>query len=766
MPLRPTTNTTNRNHLNPPKPTRDDGRFVDDDGDKIMVAAEIRWYNVFGFGVCPDTSDPKLAKMSVAKIPTMWEVEVFTLSTRVWKSVYMDVSFKSFHFAYGHVFVNGVIFFGAYHLDHGFRSDFVISFDFKCEKFGEVCLPERLVPTPILEVTKVNESLGLLEYYTEGDVTVFGLWTRNDGANKTFSKIYTFKILSFIKMVDGKVSRLSCRSIIFGPIVLAYDGILVFVVPPAVAAAHTTWVKGQKEVVVLMLLTMDIDIQRNLAHLGAYGKNEKNKPHKAAKEGHGKEKSKMGYAPKNAPFSPKPKTSLPPNKDNHAKEAICHQCGEIRHWRRNCPVYLAELMKKKKLFQGASTFGIFTIELYSFPTKSWIYDTCYGTHICITTQGLRGSEKLKQGALSLIPKGIMGYSFYSPFENKVFIARNTKFFKNDLIHLKSSGSVKDFELIQEEDTNPSLNTSLDHKKDDQEIDKPQSDINPIQKSFRTHHAPYRMCLYIDAEEHELRDLSELANYKAALLDLEYKKWLDVINVEMQSMKDNDVWVLVELPPNARTVGSKWLFKKKQTWMVLILSTLAPSLRIRLVDLNPTTAKNAWTYITGIFQDNKRPRAMALKAELRNLKPGDLSIDGYFQKIESIVSVLNGIGSPLSNDDVVTFALEGLPSTYETISTCIVCQEPFPDLKMVRSLLTTHEIRLQSRVQNPLVDATSTSPMVLLAKSNTSARRGPSLERVNNLCWSFAKGSCRFGDACKYIHNGFHGKFTLFTRVGI
>nr|GEX41506.1 retrotransposon protein, putative, Ty1-copia subclass [Tanacetum cinerariifolium] len=28
------------------------------------------------------------------------------------------------------------------------------------------------------------------------------------------------------------------------------------------------------------------------------------------------------------------------------------------------------------------------------------------------------------------------------------------------------------------------------------------------------------------------------------------------------MKDNDVWVLVEFPPNARTVGSKWLFKKK------------------------------------------------------------------------------------------------------------------------------------------------------------------------------------------------------------
>ncbi|GJU75270.1 retrotransposon protein, putative, ty1-copia subclass [Tanacetum coccineum] len=58
------------------------------------------------------------------------------------------------------------------------------------------------------------------------------------------------------------------------------------------------------------------------------------------------------------------------------------------------------------------------------------------------------------------------------------------------------------------------------------------------------------------------DLGEPANYRAALLDPESKKWLDAMNVEMQSMKDNDVWVLVELPPNARTIGSKWLFKKK------------------------------------------------------------------------------------------------------------------------------------------------------------------------------------------------------------
>nr|GEU68802.1 zinc finger, CCHC-type [Tanacetum cinerariifolium] len=41
-------------------------------------------------------------------------------------------------------------------------------------------------------------------------------------------------------------------------------------VPPTAAAAYGAWVKGQKEVDVLLLLTMDLDIQWNLTHLGAY----------------------------------------------------------------------------------------------------------------------------------------------------------------------------------------------------------------------------------------------------------------------------------------------------------------------------------------------------------------------------------------------------------------------------------------------------------------------------------------------------------------
>nr|GEV43434.1 hypothetical protein [Tanacetum cinerariifolium] len=177
------------------------------------------------------------------------------------------------------------------------------------------------------------------------------------------------------------------------------------------------------------------------------------------------------------------------------------------------------------------------------------------------------------------PKETMGYSFYNPSENNVFIAQNAEYFENDLIDRKASGSVEDLELIQEEDTNPSLNTSLDHEEDDQEINEPQSDINPNRKSSRTRRASDRMCLYIDAKEHELGDLGDPASYKAALLDLESKKWLDAMNVEMQSMKyiDTDMDGAVSIF-KARLVAKGFT----QTYKVDYEETFSPVADIRAI----------------------------------------------------------------------------------------------------------------------------------------------------------------------------------------
>ncbi|GJR17398.1 retrotransposon protein, putative, ty1-copia subclass [Tanacetum coccineum] len=136
-------------------------------------------------------------------------------------------------------------------------------------------------------------------------------------------------------------------------------------------------------------------------------------------------------------------------------------------------------------------------------------------------------DKLEPRSIKCIfvgyPKETMGYSFYYPPENKVLVARNAEFLENSLITQEASRSLEDLEIIQEEDTHPSMDTSLNHEEDDLEINEPQSDINPIRRSTRTRRPTDRLCLYIDAEEHELGDLGEPANYKAALLDPESDK---------------------------------------------------------------------------------------------------------------------------------------------------------------------------------------------------------------------------------------------------
>ncbi|GJY11763.1 hypothetical protein Tco_0381072 [Tanacetum coccineum] len=92
-----------------------------------------------GFGVCPNTSDPKLVRINTIGFPTVlnWEVEVFTLSTRVWKN--------------------------------------------------------RPVHKNELVISKVYESLGLFEYYDEGATSFCDVWIMKEVVTKSFTKMLSIK---------------------------------------------------------------------------------------------------------------------------------------------------------------------------------------------------------------------------------------------------------------------------------------------------------------------------------------------------------------------------------------------------------------------------------------------------------------------------------------------------------------------------------------------------------------------------------------------
>nr|GEV79772.1 hypothetical protein [Tanacetum cinerariifolium]GEV90825.1 hypothetical protein [Tanacetum cinerariifolium] len=421
-----------------------------------------------------------------------------------------------------------------------------------------------------------------------------------------------------------------------------------------------------------------------------------------------------------------------------AKDDTYHQCMKVGHWKRNCPIYLAELLKKKQV-GIASSLSIFTIELFAFPNKSWLYDTGCGTHICITKQRFREARKLKQRALyfngiyeidihdlvqnvnsiynvstkrakhnldstylwlcllayiskkrieklqqewifkstydesfdqcvsclsgKMTRKSFLhrperatnllriihtdvcgplrhvtsqgasyfitfiddyshyGYVYllkhkheltppYTPQHNGVSRRRNhtlldmvrsmmnrttlslsfwdydlesstrilnmvptkkvdkipyelwyAKFFEKNLITQEVSGRAIDLKEIQDEYTSPFEITSK-IPMEVEGFEPPQEEVILIHRFERTHRTPTHLCLNVEVEEHSLWDLNEPTSYKAVMLDLESNKLIDVINVEIKSIMDKMVWVLVDLPPGCKTVRSKCIFKKK------------------------------------------------------------------------------------------------------------------------------------------------------------------------------------------------------------
>ncbi|GJS09517.1 helitron helicase-like domain-containing protein [Tanacetum coccineum] len=117
-------------------------------------------------------------------------------------------------------------------------------------------------------------------------------------------------------------------------------------------------------------------------------------------------------------YIPKPKNPKPSAKEHPDKDDTYHHCKEVGHWKRNCPVYLAKLLKKKKQVGSASSSGIFTIELFAFPDKSWVYDTgCGMDKSKITRKQSKAGKHGHENQKSTKPKPRMSSPSQSPIQS-------------------------------------------------------------------------------------------------------------------------------------------------------------------------------------------------------------------------------------------------------------------------------------------------------------------------------------------------------------
>ncbi|KAJ9553519.1 hypothetical protein OSB04_017564 [Centaurea solstitialis] len=175
------------------------------------------------------------------------------------------------------------------------------------------------------------------------------------------------------------------------------------------------------------------------------------------------------------------------------------------------------------------------------------------------------SEKLKPKSDKCFfvgyPRTTVGYYFYNPEENKVFVARNGKFLEEKFLSSGNTRKDVDLQVVDEENTTPIVEPEIQH-----ENVEPQSEpieevqTQDLRRSSRVRQEPDRYLGFLVSQDSG--DLNEPASYGEAMSGNESEQWQEAMKAEMQSMYDNQVWELTDLPQHCRAVGRKWVFKKK------------------------------------------------------------------------------------------------------------------------------------------------------------------------------------------------------------
>ena len=63
-------------------------------------------------------------------------------------------------------------------------------------------------------------------------------------------------------------------------------------------------------------------------------------------------------------------------------------------------------------------------------------------------------------------------------------------------------------------------------------------------------------------------IDDPTTYEEAMMSPDSNKWLEAMKSEMESMYENQVWNLVNLPHDRKAVENKWIFKGKLMLMLM------------------------------------------------------------------------------------------------------------------------------------------------------------------------------------------------------
>ena len=170
--------------------------------------------------------------------------------------------------------------------------------------------------------------------------------------------------------------------------------------------------------------------------------------------------------------------------------------------------------------------------------------------------------KTKKSILTGYGNEVKGYRLYDPQRRMIFYSRDVKFNEtrreleqesNDHEQETKYQVELDFEGKDENETDVANNDGQEEAPTDG------SEEPTLRRSTREKQPPEYYGMRVNVADHNPK---EPLTVKDAFASPDREKWQSAMKKEMESLKDNNVWELVELPKDRKAVGSKWVYKVK------------------------------------------------------------------------------------------------------------------------------------------------------------------------------------------------------------
>ena len=175
-----------------------------------------------------------------------------------------------------------------------------------------------------------------------------------------------------------------------------------------------------------------------------------------------------------------------------------------------------------------------------------------------------------------------GYKFYDPTTKSIFETGNARFFED--VEFDRGDKDRDFAFEEEVDIPTAVididqppipdivqeaypnQNNIQESPVPEEQTLPPPEPTPLRRSTRERISALPDDYIVFIQEHEF-DIGavedDLINFRQALESSKSQEWIDAMNEEIKSMKDNDVWDLVPLLEGVKPIGCKWIFKTKR-----------------------------------------------------------------------------------------------------------------------------------------------------------------------------------------------------------